>query len=221
MAEDTCPLPQPPDACGSLRLIGDLEALSLVFFVSELASELDIVTPLDWKGLRSFPGDRYPSFPCFHFPQPSLRPAAGPSLSMTLEQQEPHLHRASAPAPIKPLPPSLVGPLPPHIQRSVAREAFSEWWQSATSGTEGRQPAISPGLTTAAIAKQAWDAAVLATQYAAIDRSDAADAARLRWMLSGHGYFMEESGLCGVAPCSQREQDDARLQIDARMAGND
>lgn len=50
----------------------------------------------------------------------------------------------------------------------------------------------------------------------AIDRSDAADAKRLRWILNGQGYFMEEAGLCGH-PCDEAEQDDARMRIDAAM----
>ena len=45
--------------------------------------------------------------------------------------------------------------------------------------------------------------------------SDAADAERFRWLLDGHGYFMEEEMLCGHSPCSQEEQDEARRKIDA------
>ena len=54
-----------------------------------------------------------------------------------------------------------------------------------------------------------------------IDRSDGADAKRMRWLLSGHGYFMEEEMLCGVSPCSNVEQDRARLAIDAAMQDAD
>lgn len=43
------------------------------------------------------------------------------------------------------------------------------------------------------------------------------DAERMRWLLSGHGYFMEERGLCGHGPCDQDEQDRARKQIDEAM----
>jgi len=50
-----------------------------------------------------------------------------------------------------------------------------------------------------------------------IDRSDAADAARMRWLLNGNGYFMEEEMLCGHGPTDEAEQDKARLQIDAAM----
>lgn len=46
----------------------------------------------------------------------------------------------------------------------------------------------------------------------------AADAARLRWMLAGNGYFLEEEMLCGHRGCSQEEQDEARRKIDAAMA---
>jgi hypothetical protein len=47
------------------------------------------------------------------------------------------------------------------------------------------------------------------------DRSEAADAARLRWILNGNGYFLEEYGLCGHGP---GEEDEARREIDKRMA---
>ncbi len=52
----------------------------------------------------------------------------------------------------------------------------------------------------------------------AVDRSEAADARRFRWLLSGNGYFMEEQMLCGAAPCDDAEQDDARREIDEAMA---
>lgn len=47
-----------------------------------------------------------------------------------------------------------------------------------------------------------------------VDRSDEAEARRMRWMLAGNGYFMEEEGLCGHGPCDDTEQDDARRRID-------
>lgn len=47
--------------------------------------------------------------------------------------------------------------------------------------------------------------------------ADEDDARRMRWMLAGNGYFMEERTLCGHGPCSQKEQDNARRQIDAAM----
>jgi hypothetical protein len=47
--------------------------------------------------------------------------------------------------------------------------------------------------------------------------ADEADAKRMRWMLAGNGYFMEEEMLCGHGPCSEKEQDEARRQIDAAM----
>jgi len=50
-----------------------------------------------------------------------------------------------------------------------------------------------------------------------VDRSDAADARRFRWLLSGHGYFMEERFLCGHGPCPEEEQDNARMVIDDAM----
>ena len=49
------------------------------------------------------------------------------------------------------------------------------------------------------------------------DTSEAADAARMRWILQGNGYFMEESGLCGSGPCNEDEMNDARSAIDERM----
>ena len=49
------------------------------------------------------------------------------------------------------------------------------------------------------------------------NRSDFADAQRLRWMLAGHGYFMEEQMLCGHPPTSEDEQDAARREIDEAM----
>jgi hypothetical protein len=51
-----------------------------------------------------------------------------------------------------------------------------------------------------------------------MDRSDAADARRFRWLLNGNGYFMEEQGLCGHGPVDQEEQDGARAEIDAAIA---
>jgi hypothetical protein len=50
-----------------------------------------------------------------------------------------------------------------------------------------------------------------------MDRSDAADAKRFRWLLAGNGYFMEENFLCGHSPCSETEQDEARAAIDAAL----
>lgn len=50
-----------------------------------------------------------------------------------------------------------------------------------------------------------------------VDRSDAADAKRMRWLLNGNGYFMEEQMLCGAVRHSQREQDEARITIDEKM----
>lgn len=52
-----------------------------------------------------------------------------------------------------------------------------------------------------------------------LDRSDAADAARLRWMLNGNGYFLEENSLCGQGPrgVAAEEMDEARRMIDDAM----
>jgi hypothetical protein len=46
-----------------------------------------------------------------------------------------------------------------------------------------------------------------------------ADAARFRWLLDGHGYFMEEEQLCGHPPCPDSEKNEVRKQIDAALAG--
>lgn len=51
-----------------------------------------------------------------------------------------------------------------------------------------------------------------------IDRSEAADAKRFRWLLSGNGYFMEEEMLCGHSPTDDNERDDARRRIDQAMS---
>lgn len=50
------------------------------------------------------------------------------------------------------------------------------------------------------------------------DKSDAADAARFRWLLDGHGYYMEENFLCGHFPTSEVERNSARAKIDYAMA---
>ena len=47
-----------------------------------------------------------------------------------------------------------------------------------------------------------------------MDRSDAADARRFRWLLAGNGYFMEEHGICGHSPTDEKERDLARRKID-------
>jgi hypothetical protein len=49
--------------------------------------------------------------------------------------------------------------------------------------------------------------------------NDAADAKRMRWLLNGNGYFMEEEGLCGCKEAStQDDQEYARKCIDEAMA---
>ena len=50
-----------------------------------------------------------------------------------------------------------------------------------------------------------------------VDKSIEADAKRMRWLLSGNGYFMEERYLCGYGPCDESEQDIARRVIDDEM----
>ena len=54
-----------------------------------------------------------------------------------------------------------------------------------------------------------------------VDRSDAADARRFRWLLSGYGYYMEEEGLCGHPVTADWERDRARLNIDDAMSDDD
>jgi hypothetical protein len=48
-----------------------------------------------------------------------------------------------------------------------------------------------------------------------LDRSDAADARRFRWLLNGNGYFLEEAMLCGHEQFD--ESDEARRAIDKAM----
>ena len=50
-----------------------------------------------------------------------------------------------------------------------------------------------------------------------VDRSIEADAKRMRWLLNGNGYFMEEEMLCGHDFCTEADQDDARRMIDDAM----
>ena len=50
-----------------------------------------------------------------------------------------------------------------------------------------------------------------------IDKSIKADAQRMRWILAGNGYFLEEEHLCGCGPCQGDEQDAARRRIDEEM----
>ena len=50
-----------------------------------------------------------------------------------------------------------------------------------------------------------------------IDKSDEADAKRMRWLLAGNGYFMEEQMLCGYGTYDEDEQDAARRKIDDAM----
>jgi len=47
-----------------------------------------------------------------------------------------------------------------------------------------------------------------------VDTSIEADARRLRWLLDGNGYFLEEQGICGSPPCDDKEQNAARVLID-------
>jgi hypothetical protein len=55
-----------------------------------------------------------------------------------------------------------------------------------------------------------------------IDKSDAADAKRMRWLLNGNGYFMEEEMLCGYSEgLTCDEQDHCRAVIDAAMANDE
>ncbi len=37
------------------------------------------------------------------------------------------------------------------------------------------------------------------------------DAARYRWLCSGHGYFMEESGLCNVPGLYEKDRADGEI----------
>jgi hypothetical protein len=101
----------------------------------------------------------------------------------------------------------------------VSREDFlmnkaAQWAQRRTveAGREWLKEARNHGFGYAA-------GRVMASNFLAgmtpLDKSDAADAARLRWMLSGNGYFLEEEGLCGHS--SDEETDRGRRAIDRRM----
>lgn len=50
-----------------------------------------------------------------------------------------------------------------------------------------------------------------------IDDSVEADAKRMRWILNGNGFFMEEKGICACGPCDKEEQDKARYKIDQEI----
>lgn len=56
-----------------------------------------------------------------------------------------------------------------------------------------------------------------------VDKSTEADAKRMRWLLSGHGYFMEENMLCGhcFGGDDEGEQDDARRAIDEAISDDE
>ncbi len=43
------------------------------------------------------------------------------------------------------------------------------------------------------------------------------DALRLRWLLNGNGYFLEEEQLCGNTPCDEEDQAKCRVMIDNAM----
>lgn len=64
------------------------------------------------------------------------------------------------------------------------------------------------------------DMADMADKRKTLDRSDEADARRFRWLLAGNGYFLEEEMLCGHEPCSDDEQDKARIAIDEAMSAS-
>jgi len=51
-----------------------------------------------------------------------------------------------------------------------------------------------------------------------VNTSVKSDAKRMRWLLSGHGYFMEENYLCGYIPCNKEERNYARIVIDKGIA---
>lgn len=52
-----------------------------------------------------------------------------------------------------------------------------------------------------------------------LNKSDAADAKRLRWLLDGNGYFLEENQMCGLGGLTtEGEKDEARKVIDIGIA---
>ena len=70
------------------------------------------------------------------------------------------------------------------------------------------KPGVFPGV---------WAAELRNALRPKVDDSETADAARMRWLLQGNGYFMEETGLCGHGPCDEQEMNDARREIDKRI----
>lgn len=98
------------------------------------------------------------------------------------------------------------------------RKAFSQWYTDAEAlSLSTRFPGEGDKLYSRRIAHRAWCSALRTIGCDHLDRSDTADAARFRWILNGNGYFMEEESLCGHGPCSEEEQDDARLAIDQEI----
>lgn len=73
---------------------------------------------------------------------------------------------------------------------------------------------LNPSLPT----KPIHEAFLLGKCKAILEASDIAeDAARMRWILNGNGYFLEERAICGHAPCHPEEQNQARRAIDMAM----
>lgn len=97
------------------------------------------------------------------------------------------------------------------------RLAFNQWYTDAKSYMAIKYAQEDQDRYIRRIARHAWCSLLQKIGHDHLDRSDAADAARFRWILNGKGYFMEEECLCGHGPCSEEEQDDARLAIDQEM----
>lgn len=97
------------------------------------------------------------------------------------------------------------------VKRNEARRRFNRWWQDRLV----TEPIVTP-TGVEALVSEAWSAGIDAYLGVHIDTSEAADAARMRWLLDGHGYFMEEEGLCGHDP-TEKEKLEARLAIDEAM----
>lgn len=85
--------------------------------------------------------------------------------------------------------------------RDQQLDEFCKWLQE--------KPGVFPGV---------WAAELRDACRPKVDDSEAADAARMRWMLQGSGCFMEEHGLCGHGPCDEQEMNNARREIDKYMA---
>jgi len=92
---------------------------------------------------------------------------------------------------------------------------FMEWYEGRSLTTDGY--GHEPVEVTAEEMTEWLDAsreAILTYFNAVCDAEEAKDAERFRWLLGGHGYFMEHERLAGHGPGDEAE---AREAIDLAM----